>query len=150
LYVGMLAINDNNFVPNRKANTNVSMLTVHHVLCVHHLPCVSSVEACSVGGEDGEWISSFFGASANVNEHDKMHHFVYGHALISLQCTHVALQPGDVHLNLSLYDVSRLCRMLTASILGVNRYTYLIPVSFLGLADFSSIVEVRGEDTGSF
>ena len=76
MYVGMLAINDNNFVPNRKANTNVSILTVHHVLCVHHLPRLSSVEACGVGG-DGEWISSFFGASANVNEHDKMHHFVY-------------------------------------------------------------------------
>ena len=32
---------------------------------------MSSVEACGVGGEDREWISSFFGASANVNEHDK-------------------------------------------------------------------------------
>ena len=97
---------------------------------------MSSVEACGVGGEDREWISSFFGASANVNEHDKIHHFVYGHALISLQCTRVALQPGDVHL--SLYDVSRSHRMLIASILRVNEYTYLIPVSFLGLADFSA------------
>ena len=74
--------------------------------CVHHLPSVSSVEVCGVGGEDGEWISSFFRASANVKEHDKIHRFVYGHALISLQCTHAALQPGDVHL--SLYDASRL------------------------------------------
>ena len=72
LYVDSLAINDNNFVPNRKANTKVSILTVHHVLCVHHLPSVSSVEACGVGGEDGEWIASFFGASANVNEHVKI------------------------------------------------------------------------------
>ena len=39
--------------------------------------------------------------------------------------------------------------MLIASILGVNEYTYLVPVSFLGLADFSSIEEVRGEETGS-
>ena len=48
---------------------------------------------------------------------------------------------------MSLYDVSRLHRMVIASILGVNRYTYLIPVSFLGLqlADFSNIEEVRGE-----
>ena len=73
MYVGVLAINDNNFVRNRKANTKVSILTVHHVLCVHHLPSVSSVEACGVGGEDGgERISSFFGASANVNEHVKI------------------------------------------------------------------------------
>ena len=39
--------------------------------------------------------------------------------------------------------------MFIASILRVNEYTYLIPVSFLGLADFSSIEEVRGEETGS-
>ena len=39
--------------------------------------------------------------------------------------------------------------MLIASILRVNEYTYLIPVSFLGLADFSSIEEVRGEETSS-
>jgi len=39
--------------------------------------------------------------------------------------------------------------MFIASILGVNEYTYLIPVTFLGLADFSSIEEVRGEETGS-
>ena len=116
------------------------------MLCVHHLPSMSSVKACGVGGEDGEWISSSFGVSANVNECDKIHHFEYGHALISLQCTRVALHPGDVYL--SLYDVSRLHRMLIASILGVNEYTYLIPVSFLGLADFSSIEEVRGEETG--
>ena len=72
---------------------------------------------------------------------------MYGHALISLQCTHVALQPGDVHL--SLYDVSRLHTKLIDSILRVNEHTYLVPVSFLGLADFSSIEEVRGEETGS-
>jgi len=68
----MLAINDNNFVPNGKANTNVSILTVHHVLCVHHLLKVSSVEACGVGGEDEEWIASLFGTSADVNEHVKI------------------------------------------------------------------------------
>ena len=63
MHVGMLAINDT------KANTKVSILTVHHILCVHHLPSVSSVKACGVGGEDeGQRISSFFGASANVNE----------------------------------------------------------------------------------
>ena len=39
--------------------------------------------------------------------------------------------------------------MLIASILRVNEHTYLVPVSFLGLADFSSIEEVRGEETGS-
>ena len=72
LYVGVLAINDNNFVPNRKANTKVSILTVHHVLCVHHLPSVSSVEACGVGGEDAEWIASLFGTSADMNEHVKI------------------------------------------------------------------------------
>ena len=115
--------------------------------CVYHLPSVSSVKACGVGGEDGKWISSSFGASSNVNERDKIHHFVYGHALIFLQCTCIALQPDDVHL--SLYDVSSLHRMFIASILRVNEYTYLIPVSFLGLADFSSIEEVRGEETGS-
>ena len=107
---------------------------------------MTSVEACGVEG-DGEWIFSFFGASTNVNEHDKIHHFVFGHARISLQCTHIALQTGDVHL--SLYDVSRLHRKLIASILRVNEHTYLEPVSFLGLADSSSIEEVRGEETGS-
>ena len=40
-------------------------------------------------------------------------------------------------------------RKLFASILRVNVYTYLVPVSFLGLADFSSIEKVRGEETGS-
>ena len=111
---------------------------------MHHLPSVSSVEARGVR-EDGGWISSFFGASANVNEHDKKHHFMYGHALISLQCGCAAPQPGDVHLN--LYDVSRLHRMFIASILGLNEYTY---ISYLSPSwDFSSFEEVRGEGTGS-
>ena len=74
-------------------------LAVPHVLCVHHLPSVSSVEACGVEREGRDWISS---PSANVDEHDKImgwstsylawiHHFVYGHVLVSLQCTCVAL-----------------------------------------------------------
>ena len=31
----------------------------------------------------------------------------------------------------------------------MNEHTYLVPVSFLGLADFTSIEEVMGEETGS-
>ena len=40
--------------------------------CLHRLPSVSSVEACGVGGEDGEWIASLFGTSADMNEHVKI------------------------------------------------------------------------------
>ena len=47
-------------------------LAVHLVLCVHHLPSVSSVEACGVGGENGEWIASLFGTSADVKEYVKI------------------------------------------------------------------------------